>query len=592
MSDEVHILRGIPASPGIGIGKAFLYRAESPPVVRRRVAPHLADSETDRFLNGLQMAADEVRRTRHLVEIEHGDDLAQIFDAQLAMLEDEQVKDRTVEIICREHLAAEPAFVQNMRSLQAAFEDSDNEYLRARAADVRDIEHQVLMRLLGGGLHGLHSLRSNTIVVARDLLPSESVRLGRKLVKGLVLDQGGATYHAVIIARSLGLPSVVGTEVASRSIRSGDPLVVDGDEGSVHVLPGAERLRYYQSELRRQHRRERDLRTRRDLPATTRDGTEIALMANVDLQQEVEVALENGAAGVGMFRTEFLYMDHRPPTEEEQLEIYRGAVEAMAPRPVVIRTFDLGGDKLSSSLGPVSERNPFLGWRGIRLCLDNPEFFKVQLRALLRAAAGADLRILIPMVTTLNELRQTKNLIREAARELRERRLEHSADCKVGIMVEVPSTAITIDRFVPEVDFLSLGTNDLVQYTLAVDRTTPKVADLYDHYDPAVLRLIKDVADSGRLNGVTTSICGEMAGDPLAAVLLLGLGVETLSVSPGLIPELKEAVRSIAIARAREIAAHCLTLESGAAVRTCLEEAFSQSAAPRRKRPRFQGRGG
>ena len=592
MSDEVHILRGIPASPGIGIGKAFLYRAESPPVVRRRVAPHLADSETDRFLNGLQMAADEVRRTRHLVEIEHGDDLAQIFDAQLAMLEDEQVKDRTVEIIRREHLAAEPAFVQNMRSLQAAFEDSDNEYLRARAADVRDIEHQVLMRLLGGGLHGLHSLRSNTIVVARDLLPSESVRLGRKLVKGLVLDQGGATYHAVIIARSLGLPSVVGTEVASRSIRSGDPLVVDGDEGSVHVLPGAERLRYYQSELRRQHRRERDLRTRRDLPATTRDGTEIALMANVDLQQEVEVALENGAAGVGMFRTEFLYMDHRPPTEEEQLEIYRGAVEAMAPRPVVIRTFDLGGDKLSSSLGPVSERNPFLGWRGIRLCLDNPEFFKVQLRALLRAAAGADLRILIPMVTTLNELRQTKNLIREAARELRERRLEHSADCKVGIMVEVPSTAITIDRFVPEVDFLSLGTNDLVQYTLAVDRTTPKVADLYDHYDPAVLRLIKDVADSGRLNGVTTSICGEMAGDPLAAVLLLGLGVETLSVSPGLIPELKEAVRSIAIARAREIAAHCLTLESGAAVRTCLEEAFSQSAAPRRKRPRFQGRGG
>ncbi len=591
MSDEVHILRGIPASPGIGIGKAFLYRAESPPVVRRRVAPHLADSEEDRFLNALQMVGDEVLRTRHLVEIEHGDDLAQIFDAQLAMLEDEQVKDRTVEIIRREHLAAEPAFVQNMRSLQAAFEDPDNDYLRARAADVRDIEHQVLMRLLGGGLHGLHSLRSNTIVVARDLLPSESVRLGRRLVKGLVLDQGGATYHAVIIARSLGLPSVVGTEVASRSIRSGDPLVVDGDEGSVHVLPGAERLRYYQSELRRQHRRERDLRTRRDLPATTRDGTEIDLMANVDLQQEVDVALENGAAGVGMFRTEFLFMDHRPPTEEEQLEIYRGAVEAMAPRPVVIRTFDLGGDKLTSSLGPVSERNPFLGLRGIRLCLDNPEFFKVQLRALLRAAAGADLRILIPMITTLNELRQTKNLIREAARELRERGLEHSADCKVGIMVEVPSTAITIDRFVPEVDFLSLGTNDLVQYTLAVDRTTPKVADLYDHYDPAVLRLIKDVADSGRRNGVTTSICGEMAGDPLAAVLLLGLGVETLSVSPGLIPELKEAVRSIAISRAREIAAHCLTLESGAAVRTCLEKAFSESAVPRRKPPRFQERG-
>ena len=588
MSDKVQILHGIPASPGIGIGKAFLYQAVSPPVVRRRVASHLAAGEADRFLNALQMVSDEIRRTRHLVEAEHGDDLAQIFDAQLAMLEDENVKDRTIEIIRAEHLAAEPAFVQNMRSLRAVFEDSDNEYLRARAADVRDIEHQVLLRLLGGGLHGLHSLRSNTIVVARDLLPSESVRLGRKLVKGLVLDQGGATYHAVIIARSLGLPSVVGTEVASRSIRSGDPLVVDGDEGSVHIFPKGERLRYFQSELRRQHRRERNLRARRDLPAMTRDGTEIALMANVDLQQEVDVALENGAAGVGMFRTEFLFMDNRPPTEEEQLEIYRGAVEAMAPRPVVIRTFDLGGDKLSGSIEPVAEPNPFLGWRGIRLCLDNPEFFKVQLRALLRAAAGADLRILIPMITTLNELRRTKELIGQAARELRERRLDHSADCRVGIMVEVPSTAITIDRFVPEVDFLSLGTNDLVQYTLAVDRTTPKVSDLYDHYDPAVLRLIRDVADSGRRHGVATSICGEMAGDPLAAILLLGLGVETLSVSPGLIPELKEAVRSIAIARARQIAAHCLTLESGADVRICLEEEFSDSVLPRRRKPRFE----
>ena len=282
-------------------------------------------------------------------------------------------------------------------------------------------------------------------------------------------------------------------------------------------------------------------------------------------------------------------MDNRPPTEEEQVQIYRGAVEAMAPRPVVIRTFDLGGDKLSSLAGDLF-RNPTLSWGGGEFAFAStiPSSSRCNCGHLLRAAAGADLRILIPMITTLNELRRTKELIREAARELRERGLDHSADCQVGIMVEVPSTAITIDRFVQEVDFLSLGTNDLVQYTLAVDRTTPKVADLYDHYDPAVLRLIKDVADSGRRSGVTTSICGEMAGDPLAAILLLGLGVETLSVSPGLIPELKEAVRSIAIARAREIAAHCLTLESGADVRICLEEEFSDSVVPRRRRPRFQ----
>jgi len=361
-------------------------------------------------------------------------------------------------------------------------------------------------------------------------------------------------------------------------------LIVDGDDGVVYVRPDEETVRFFQAELRRLHRRERDLRDRRDLPAKTKDGVGVAIMANVDLQQEVDLALENGATGVGMFRTEFLFMEHRLPAEEEQMRVYRQALEAMAPRPVVIRTFDLGGDKLAHAIGPISERNPFLGWRGIRLCLDNPDLFKLQLRALLRAGVGGDLHILLPMITNLDELRKAKTLIKEVTSELEDDKLSYASTYKVGVMVEVPSVAITIEMFVPEVDFLSLGTNDLVQYTLAVDRGTPRVADLYDHYHPAVLKLIKEVADCGLRHCIPTSVCGEMAGDPLAATLLLGLGVKILSVSPGLIPELKEAIRATTLSRAQEIAQQCLSMDSGIRVRTCVEEAFSASGPSRRKR--------
>tara|TARA_B100000686_G_scaffold348003_1_gene438027 strand:- start:1613 stop:3382 length:1770 start_codon:yes stop_codon:yes gene_type:complete len=588
MNDDSHVLRGIPASPGIGIGKAFLYHAKTPTVSRRRVNRDRVAQEIHRFHTALLTVAEEIRRTKHLVEVEHGPDLAQIFEAQLAMLDDVQVKDNTIDLIRRKLLAAEPAFVEALRPFQAAFDEIENEYLRSRVADLQDIEHQVLFRLGGGRLHGLHSVRSNTIVIARDLLPSESVHLGRKLVKGLVLDHGGATSHATIIARSLQLPSVVGAESASSSIRSGDLLIVDGDEGVVYVRPDEEAVRFFQAELRRLHRRERDLRDRRDLPAKTKDGVGLAIMANVDLQQEVDLALENGATGVGMFRTEFLFMEHRLPSEEEQMRVYRQALEAMAPWPVVIRTFDLGGDKLAHAIGPVSERNPFLGWRGIRLCLDNPDLFKLQLRALLRAGVGGDLHILLPMITNLDELRKAKTLIKEVTSELDDDKLNYASTYKVGVMVEVPSVAITVEMFVQEVDFLSLGTNDLVQYTLAVDRGTPRVADLYDHYHPAVLKLIKEVADCGLRHGIPTSVCGEMAGDPLTATLLLGLGVKILSVSPGLIPELKEAIRATTLSRAQEVAQQCLSMDSGTRVRMRVEEAFSASSPSRRKRPRFK----
>ena len=565
-------IAGISAAPGIAIGKAFIYSKEIPTIRRRRIASHLVEAEVERFLSTLHKAGEEIRRTRRLVAVEQGTDLAQIFDAQLAMLEDVEVKEQTLTWIRQKQYSAERAFSMTLHQMKKMFTNIENEYLRQRLNDVVDIEHQVLLHLAGGELQALHSLRANTIVIAHDLLPSESVQLGRRLVKGIVLDAGGPTSHAAIIARSLGLPTVLGTGSCSREVESGDLVIVDGHEGIVHVRPGADLLRRYRGQLRRQLQRERDLSGRRQLPAVTTDGREVALMANIDIPEEVQTAIDNGSRGVGMYRTEFLYLNYRLPSEEEQLVAYTQIVEAIAPLPVIIRTIDLGGDKLSHVLDTTPESNPFLGWRGIRVSLDTPELFRTQLRAILRAGARGEVRILLPMISSLDELRRVRTRLEEVKTELRTEGREFDEDCLLGVMVEVPSVALMIDQFAAEVDFFSLGTNDLTQYTLAVDRSTARVADLYDPFHPAVLRLIEMVARSGHKNEVAVSICGEMAGDPLATVLLMGFGIEQLSMSPGLIPEVKEVIRSFSLTQAQEIAAYCLELKTGAEVRAHLEE--------------------
>ena len=570
------VFTGICVSPGIGIGRAFAYRKGVPVVTRRRISSHQAEAEVERFRNTLHQTGDEIRRIRRMVASDQGEELAQIFDVQLVMLEDPGIKEKTEALVRRKFYSAERAYSETLTAVKASFGNIENEYLRERVNDIADIESQVLMRLAGAEVHALHSLRANTIVIAHDLLPSEMVRLERRQVKGVVLDVGGATSHAAIIARSLRLPTVAGVEDCSQQVSSGDLVVVDGNEGQVHLRPGPEIERRYRSQLRRQLRRERDLDSRRALPAVTRDGREITLMANVDVPTEVQMALDYGARGVGMYRTEFLYLNYRLPSEEEQLQVYTSIIEALAPHPVVIRTMDLGGDKLSHVLEAPPEANPFLGWRGIRICLDTPELFKTQLRALLRAGTHGEVQILLPMISNLDELRQARALLEEAKEELRAKGQTFAEDCKLGIMVEVPSMALMSDHFADEVDLLSLGTNDLTQYTLAVDRGTSKVAGLFDPFHPAVLRLVKMVADSGRRAGTPVSICGEMAGDPLAAALLLGLGLERLSLSPGLIPEVKEVIRAISAAEAQIIATACLEMRTGDEVRHHLAGAIGE----------------
>ena len=574
MNREHLKISGIAAAPGIAIGKAFAHRAERPAVSLRRVPDHRIETEIERFHEALSEVCEDVRRTRQRVEYEQGADLAMIFDAQLAMLDDVQIKEGTVEIIRSRNWSAERAFAETMAQLRQGFEQIENEYLRARVGDLKDIEQQVLVQLAGGGLSGLQNTRSNTVIFARDLLPSEAAQLGQRLVKGLVTDGGGATSHTSIIARSLGLPTVVATERASRLVSTGDRVIVDGDQGTVHIRPDVVTLRYYRAQLRRQLRRERELSLRSDLPAVTRDGAEITLLANIDLPQEIEQAVANGARGVGMVRTEFLYVGHRLPSEAEQVDAYAQIVRAMAPHPVVIRTFDLGGDKLTHAVDSLPEANPFLGWRGIRICLDTPDLFKAQLRAILRAGVLGDARILLPMISGLDEVRRAREMIAQVQDDLQREGIEHQTDCQVGIMIEVPSAAIISEQLAQEADFFSLGTNDLVQYTLAVDRGNARVASLYDPLHPAVLRLIRQVTDNAKAAGIPTSICGEMAADPVVAVILIGLGVHLLSVSPGQIPELREVVRAADMATAQQVARHSLGLTSGHEVRAHVEAAM------------------
>ena len=585
MNPSYHRYTGVAASPGIAIGKAFTHAEVRPSIPQRRVSSARVHAERARFTDALVSVAESVGRTRDRVDIEHGPDLAQIFEAQLAMLADVEVRDRTLDIISERLWTAERAFAEIMAGLCAKFEQIDNEYLRARVGDLRDIEQQVLTQLSGGALSGLQTLRSNTIIIARDLLPSEVAQMGRRLVMGLVIDVGGATSHTSIIARSLGLPTVVGTESAARGIKSGSRVIVDGDEGVVHALPSAPVLRYFRSERRRQLRRERELSERRSLLAVTVDDVKVQLCANIDLPQEIDLAISNGAEGVGMCRTEFLYLGQSLPDEQQQYEAYRSIVEAMAPQPVVIRTLDLGGDKLSHSIDSMPEANPMLGWRGIRICLDTPDLFKAQIKAILRAAVTGQARILLPMVSNLDEVKRARGFIVEAAAELAAAGVEHRADCDLGVMIEVPSAAITSRQFAEHVDFFSLGTNDLVQYTLAVDRGTARVADLYDPLHPAVLHLIKQVADSAQAADIPAGICGEMASDPEAAVILMGLGILQLSVSPTAIPELKEVIRAIRLDDATQLAAQALTLTSGSQVRQIVQARIGDAlrvARPRR----------
>jgi len=554
-------LHGVPASPGIVVGPAHLLRWEVPDVRARVVRDDEVDAELERFRAAVATAIERLRVLKARAAEKAGIAESAIFDVQISMLEDVELI-RQVEGLVRQNLAPEKSFDLVMLEWREHFGRSANPMLRERVGDLVDVHIRMLTVLLGLPDHDPVDLApgSNAILVTHDLTPSLTVQLDRRAIAGIATDAGTRTSHVAILARSLGLPAVVGLLDATSRITAGERVILDGTNGRLVVKPTAAELAQFADQARREAAAQAELATLLDAESLTTDGVHITLRANVDLPDEAKAAAAAGAEGVGLMRTEFLVVGRATmPTEEEQVEAYTRVVRAFGGHPIVIRTYDVGGDKLPIGGFP-HEPNPFLGWRAIRMCLDEPELFKVQLRAILRAAMHGDVRIMLPLVVTVDEVRQARYLLDEAADELAARGVPHRADVPLGVMVETPAAAIAVDTLVKDVAFLSIGTNDLVQYTLAVDRGNASLATRYTPLHPAVLRLIARTIEVGRGAALEVSVCGEMASQPLMAYALIGLGVRVLSVGATGLPAVKRIIRGVSTRRATEAATAALAV--------------------------------
>ncbi|HEY5440695.1 MAG TPA: phosphoenolpyruvate--protein phosphotransferase [Gemmatimonadaceae bacterium] len=552
-------IQGIPASPGIVVGFVHLLRWEVPDVRHRIIPDENVQDEIARLHEAVARAKERLRHLRARIESTAGPEEAAIFDVQLSILDDRELT-RGVEELVRQNIAAEKAFDLVMLEWRTRFARHSSPMLREKVGDLTDVHIRVLSILLGLPDHDPVDLPpdANAILVTHDLTPSLTVQLEKHSIVAIATDAGTRTSHVAILARSLGLPAIVGLRTATTELKGGERVVLDGSTGMLAINPTDEEIEAYHQRQREEEIAEAGLADLAALEAITLDGVRVTLRANVDIPEEAEAAARSGAEGVGLMRTEFLVVGRASmPDEDEQYRAYRRVMEAFAGWPVVIRTFDIGGDKLPVGGFP-TEANPFLGWRAIRMCLDQPEMFKAQLRALLRAAVHGDLRIMLPLIVSLDEVLAARKLLEEAAAELTERGVAFRADVPLGVMIETPAAAVASDTLTRDVDFFSIGTNDLVQYTLAVDRGNANLAPRFTPLHPAVLRLIKRTVEVAELGGIDVSVCGEMASQPLMAFALLGLGVRQMSVAPRSVPLVKQIVRSVTAAHAKLAASAAL----------------------------------
>jgi phosphotransferase system enzyme I (PtsI) len=558
-------LLGIPASPGIAIGPARLLLWELPVVPHRIISDEAIEREIDRFTAARAEARKRLDQVRRRVEERAGATEAAIFEVQ-QLLVDDPVMVGEVESLIRHNVGAEQAFHQHMSDWRQRYQREADAYLRERVGDILDLEIRVLSILLGLQDHDPLDIPPGepVVLVSHDLTPSLTVQLERTSITAIATDVGTRTSHVAILARSLGIPAVVGLRDATGRLHGGEQVILDGSAGTLNVNPTEEELALYREREQLEAVRAGELAQLTGAESVSIDGIAVTLFANVDVPEEAERAARSGASGVGLMRTEFLVLGRaRMPDEEEQYRAYRRVVEAFAGQPVIIRTFDIGGDKLPVG-GYPHEPNPFLGWRAIRMCLDQPELFKVQLRALLRAGVHGHVRILLPLVVTVDEVRDTNALLREAAAELAAEGVPHRAHVPLGVMIETPAAAVCADQMVPHVKFFSIGTNDLVQYTLAVDRGNVNLASRFTPLHPSVLRLIRGVVEVGRKHHVEVGVCGEMASQPITAYALIGLGVRELSVAPRSVGVIKQLVRRICVSDAEEAAREALNALSAA----------------------------
>lgn len=570
--------QGIAASPGIEIGKAFVLKEVEIEINTANISEEKIDREIKCLEEGIAKSREQLAKIREKAELELGKDKAKIFDAHMMVLDDPMFIDEIKDKIRSERITAENAINQVAKKYIEMFNNMEDEYLKERAADIKDVSVRLIKNVLGIPIHSLADLDEEVIVIAKDLTPSDTAQMDKTKVKAFATDMGGRTSHTAIMARSLEIPAVVGLGSISRCVSEGDTVIVDGNKGVVLVNPSEDILKQY-GELKLEYQRfKEEMKKLKDLPAETKDGERrVEVAANIGTPKDVKGALDRGAEGIGLYRTEFLYMDRENlPDEEEQFRAYKEVAEAMYPRPVIIRTLDIGGDKKLPFLEMPKELNPFLGWRAIRMCLDNPELFKVQLRAILRASHYGKIRIMYPMISSVSEIRRANAILNEAKEELRREGKPFDENLEVGIMVEIPSAAVAADILAKEVDFFSIGTNDLIQYTLAVDRMNEKIARLYEPFHPAVLRLIKNVIDASHRAGKWTGMCGEMAGDPLAAPILLGMGLDEFSMSAASIPQVKKVIRSLTYEQAKEIANRALEMENPEEIREMVGKIISE----------------
>ena len=575
------MLRGIPVSQGVSQGRVVVLN-------RSRIVPAKAGFETDdqageetRFQTALSETRKQLTAVQERLRDEFGAKESQIFDAHLLVLEDPALMEEVGRQIRDEHHTPEYAFYTASEKYAEALSAVDDSYLSERAADIRDVTQRVLGNLMGQPQRaGVSDLTEPCIVVANDLTPSDTAQLDPAKVLGFVTEVGSRTSHTAILARSLQIPAVLGLGEAIEELKPGQTVLLDGFNGFVIISPSEQTLFEYGQLVERQSSIEESLDEIRTEPAKTLDGHTIILSANIERAGDVEAVRKSGATGVGLFRTEFLFINRSDlPNEEEQFQAYKKVTESLAPEPVIIRTLDLGGDKLLSHVNVAAEMNPFLGWRAIRLCLEEKDLFRTQLRAILRASAFGDLKIMYPMVSGMDELDAANVLLDECRDQLRAEGVEFAENLEIGVMIETPSAAMIADSLARCVQFFSIGTNDLIQYSLAVDRLNEKIAHLYEPTHPGILRLIKTTVDAGQAQKIWTGVCGEMAGELAMVALLIGLGVAELSVVPSLVPRVKMLIRSIEMAKARELAEFALNCDSPGEI-LAGAEALAKAAVP------------
>jgi phosphotransferase system enzyme I (PtsI) len=555
---------GIPASSGIAIGRAFLYLGdELPEIPRYGIRRNQVEGEWDRFLKANSEAVEETRALYERASREMSREQAGIFQAHLLMLEDTEFQDQIKDRLRTSLQNIEWVIRDISRELARKLMALPDPALRERAVDISDVSRRVLNRLLSVTRFSLADLEEDVILVIHDLLPSDVLTMNKARVKALVMDMGSRTSHTAILARAFNIPAVLGLSVISREIKDGDRLVVDGETGHVIVNPDRTTLLQHEGLISRFLKSRDELLTLRDLPAETTDGHRTVLKANIEIPEEAEQVLRYGAGGIGLYRSEFLFLTPgQSDTEEAQYQAYRHVLKAMGNLPVTIRTMDLGGDKALPNLQSMDEKNPLLGWRAIRFSLANPGFFKTQLRAILRASVDGNVRIMFPMISGIEELERALSLLEESRAECRRQGCDFAEDIQVGTMIEVPSAAMTADILAERSDFFSIGTNDLVQYSLAVDRGNEKVGYLAQPFHPAVLRFLKMTIDAAHRKGIKAAMCGELAGDPAAAALLLGLGLDEFSMAAAAIPLVKRIIRSTDMEDFRALAEKALASSS------------------------------